>query len=153
MTQVSTTRLYMMRALYFLIFAAMGSIIWPRLISHEQWGVMESVAFAMLGALSLTAALGIRYPLQMLPLLFFELVWKTVWLVAVALPLWRGGQLDAETMSTVFDCLVGVVLCPIVIPWKYVFANYVKRPGDRWRRAVPATAPAETRASPVAGSR
>ncbi len=118
MTQVSTTRLYMMRALYFLIFAAMGSIIWPRLISHEQWGVMESVAFAMLGALSLTAALGIRYPLQMLPLLFFELVWKTVWLVAVALPLWRGGQLDAETMSTVFDCLVGVVLCPIFIPWK-----------------------------------
>ena len=47
-----------------------------------------------------------------------------------------GLQLDAETMSTVFDCLLGVVICPIVIPWPYVFEHYVKKPGDRWRRAL-----------------
>ena len=86
----------------------------------------------MLLALALCSALGVRYPLQMLPLLFFELLWKVIWLTAVALPLWRADQLDADTLDTVKACLAGVVLCPIVIPWPYVWANYVVRPGDRW---------------------
>jgi hypothetical protein len=135
MTEVSTFRLNAMRAMYLLIAVAMGSIIWPRLISHETWGHMEGVAYAMLGALSLVAAIGIRYPLQMLPLLLFELTWKSIWLIAVALPLSRTGQLSADNASTVFDCMVGVVLCPIVIPWKYVIANYIRKPADRWRAA------------------
>ena len=87
----------------------------------------------MLTAVSLLAALGIRYPLQMLPLLFFELVWKSIWLIAVALPLWSAGRLDPATMETVKACLMGVVLVPLVLPWGYVWANYVKKPGDRWR--------------------
>jgi len=29
-------------------------------------------------------------------------------------------------------CLVGVIFY-IVIPWPYVFAHYVKAPGDRWQ--------------------
>ncbi|KAB2879379.1 hypothetical protein F9K33_09700 [bacterium] len=91
-------------------------------------GVGSSLLFAM----ALLAALGIRYPLQMLPLLFFELVWKTIWLTGVALPLWLGDQLSAETAASAKECLM-VVIIPFVIPWRYVIANYVKRPGDRWR--------------------
>ncbi len=101
---------------------------------------MHGVANSLLAALSALMALGIRYPLQMLPLLLFELLWKTIWLVAIALPLWYAHQLDAETMETVQACLMGVILCPLVIPWPYVLANYVKNPGDRWtpvaKRAV-----------------
>ena len=26
-----------------------------------------------------------------------------------------------------------VILMPLVIPWGYVWRNYVKRPGDRWK--------------------
>jgi hypothetical protein len=33
-------------------------------------------------------------------------------------------------------CLMGVVLFPLVIPWGYVLANYVKAPADRWRKPV-----------------
>lgn len=134
--EVSTFRLYLMRALYLLICVGLGSIVWPRIVNHARWDVMEGVAFSLLAALSALAALGVRYPLQMLPLLLFELLWKAIWLIAVALPLWLDHQLDAETMSTVFDCLLGVVICPIVIPWPYVFEHYVKKPGDRWRRAL-----------------
>jgi hypothetical protein len=32
-----------------------------------------------------------------------------------------------------FACLMGVVLFPLVIPWRYVLANRVKAPADRWR--------------------
>ena len=69
----------------------------------------------------------------MLPLLFFELVWKSIWLIVVALPLWSARQpMDAKTSETVLACLMGVIF-PIVIPWRYVFSNYVMKRGDRWR--------------------
>ena len=137
MAEVSTFRLYLMRAMYLLIFVGLGSEVWPGIIHHAKpWDLMHGVACSLLAALSALVALGIRYPLQMLPLLLFELLWKAIWLVAVALPLWSAHQLDPDTMETVNACLMGVVLCPIVIPWPYVLANYVKKPGDRWRRVA-----------------
>lgn len=135
MSYISTFRLYLLRATYALIAIGLGSIIWPRLISHQPWGHMEGVAYALLGALAALAALGLRYPLLMLPLLLFELLWKSIWLLAVALPLSRAGTLDAANASTVIDCLLGVVIVPIALPWRYVVANYITRPGDRWRRS------------------
>jgi len=24
------------------------------------------------------------------------------------------------------------IIVPLILPWRYVFANYVKKPGDRW---------------------
>lgn len=139
MTEVSTFRLYLMRALYLLVAVGEGSIIWPLMFHHQPWDLMHGVACSLLGALTALMALGIRYPLQMLPLLLFEFLWKAIWLVAIALPLWSAHQLDPETMETIKACVMGIVLCPIVIPWPYVWANYVKKPGDRWRRTAPST--------------
>jgi hypothetical protein len=133
MTEVSALRLYALRAGYLLLVLGLGSQIWPAMIHHvKPWDLMHGVASSMLAAMSALAVLGLRYPLQMLPLLFFELMWKAIWLIAIALPLWSAGHMDADTASTVRDCLV-VIVFPIVIPWSYVFANYGKKPGDRWR--------------------
>ena len=108
-------------------------VIWPGIIHHEKpWTLMQGVVHCMLAAMSALAILGLRYPLQMLPLLFFEVVWKLLWLIVVALPLWSAHQMDADTLETANDCLLVVVFL-IVIPWPYVFANYVMKPGDRWR--------------------
>jgi hypothetical protein len=82
---------------------------------------------------AIVAAIGIRYPLQMLPVLFFEIAWKSIWLIVVGLPLWSANQMDPDNAETLKACLVGVVLFSIVVPWPYFFANYVRRPGDRWR--------------------
>ncbi len=130
---VSLVRLYILRVTYFLIAALMGTQIWPLIIHHAKpWNLMHGVAMSMLGAVTGLALLGIRYPLQMLPLLFVETAWKATWLIAVAYPLWTAHQIDAETADTVKACLMGMVLFPVAIPWPYVFANYVKKPGDRW---------------------
>jgi hypothetical protein len=72
----------------------------------------------------------------MLPVLLFELFWKSIWLVAIALRLWFTHQLDADTLKTLSIFLRTVVICLIVIPWRYVLANYVRKPGDRWRRVA-----------------
>jgi hypothetical protein len=133
MTEVSLIRLYALRALYLIMAIGQGAIQWPLLVHHAApWSMMSGVAHAMLAALAAVALLGVRYPLKMLPLLFFELAWKALWLGAVALPLWRAGPLDADTMETVWACLLGVIV-PFIVPWRYIVANYVWAPADRWR--------------------
>lgn len=131
---VSTLRLSLMRIFYALIAIAMGSNIWPAVLNHGHWDRWRGVGMAMLAALSLLTAVGIRYPLQMLPMLLFEFAWKTIFVLAVALPLWKTGQMDPANRETAIECLMGVVLCPLVIPWGYVWTNYVRKAGDRWRQ-------------------
>jgi hypothetical protein len=85
MNEVSTFRLYLLRAGYLLIAVGQGSLIWPAIFDPARtWELMHGVVVCMLGAMAALALLGIRYPLQMLPLLFWELTWKTIWLLRVA---------------------------------------------------------------------
>jgi hypothetical protein len=134
MTDVSLFRLYALRAGYLLIAVGLATTVWPAVINHSpQWPLMNGVVSTLLAAVSVLAAVGIRHPLQMLPVLLFELLWKSIWLIAVALPLWSANQLDARTWETVRDCLLGAILIP-VIPWRYVVSQYVTKPGDRWGR-------------------
>ena len=86
----------------------------------------------MLVALSLLAFLGLRYPLQMLPILLFELAWKFIWVTVVVLPLWIDNQMDPATLKVFYSCIV-VLIVLAVIPWRYVVAQYVTKQGDRWR--------------------
>jgi hypothetical protein len=131
--KVSLFRLYLLRALYLLIIVGLGIEVWPGVIHHEKpWELMEGVVQCMLTAFSALSVLGLRYPLQMLPLLLWELVWKSIWLIVVALPLWSSGQMDESTWATASACLL-VVIVPFAIPWRFVFAHYVKNRGDRWR--------------------
>lgn len=134
MHEVSTFRLYLLRAMYLLLVVGLGMMIWPLILSHPlQVEHMRGVVRSLLGAVALLAILGIRYPLQMLPLLFFELVWKAIWLLSFGLPLWRADAFTAGTRQTWVDCLFGLILL-VVIPWGYVWRHYVTRPGDRWGR-------------------
>ena len=95
--------------------------------------LMRGVVASMLGTVAVLSALGIRYPLKMIPVLFFELIWKSIWLLAFALPLWRSGQMNADTMESVKECLPGVVITILVLPWKYVWWQYAVMPGDKWK--------------------
>jgi hypothetical protein len=123
-------RLYLMRGVYALIGLGMGSMIWPDIINHPL--SMHGVGPSMLGALTLLCLLGIRYPVQMLPMLFFETAWKIIWLCSVAYPAWQAGQMDSAVWQSTQEVL-WVVIMPFVIPWRYVFVHYVKGQGERWR--------------------
>jgi len=133
MTQISVWRLHALRAGYLLLVVGLGLVVWPGIIHHDKpWGLMQGVVHCMLAAMSALAILGLRYPLQMLPLLFFEVVWKAIWLIVVALPLWSGHLMDADTQETAIECLMAVIFL-VVIPWPYVWANFIMRPADPWR--------------------
>jgi hypothetical protein len=133
MNEVSIFRLYLLRAMYLLLVVGLAFTIWPQLLNHPTpWSLWHGVGCSTLGAVSILALLGIRYPLKMLPILFFELVWKSIWLIAVALPLWLANQMDAENLETTQNCLMGIII-PLVIPWPYVWRHYVRQRGDKWR--------------------
>ena len=119
--------------MYLFMAVGLALTIWPLIISHDpELPRMTGVAFALLGTIGLLSLLGLRYPLQMIPLLLFELTWKAIWLVAFALPHWLDGTLDEGMRSTVFDTSFGIVLL-VVIPWRYVYAKYVIKSGDPWK--------------------
>lgn len=139
MNEVSVFRLNLLRAVY--LFIAVGLAVYKLPVVVQQavspdgsWGLMEGVVACMQVTFGLLAGLGLRYPLKMLPLLLWEMIWKSIWLLIVALPLWRSGQMDEATLTTAYNCMVGIVV-PIAMPWSYVFAQYIRKPGDRWRNA------------------
>ncbi len=138
MNEVSIFRLYLLRSGYLLLALGQGSLIWPAIFDPTRtWELMHGVVVCMLGAMAALALLGIRYPLQMLPLLFWELAWKSIWLLRVVLPLWRANQLDAATEENAIECLMAVIFL-VIIPWRYVFDHYVRKAADPWgRRTVP----------------
>lgn len=130
---VSLLQLYLLRAGYLLIAVGLALTQWPTMIQHAPWDLWHGVGKSILTAVSLLAILGVRYPLKMLPLMFFELTWKAIWLIAVPLPLWLNhSPIDADTADTIQACLWAVILV-LVIPWRYVFASFVQQPGDRWK--------------------
>ena len=149
LSDVSTFRLYVLRAMYAFMFVGLALTRWPGIL-HPPPGISNAgtVVGSVLGAISLLAVLGIRYPLKMLPLLFFELLWKVMWVLMWGLPLWSAQQLTPESEQTLISALVGVLLVPLAIPWGYVFKHYVKAPGDRWGKQVTVGAPKQPSSSP-----
>jgi hypothetical protein len=128
---LSMFRLYVLRAVYALIAFGEGSIVVPDLFIHGP--TARGVIPAMLSGLCLMCLLGLRYPRQMLPLLLFEMAWKTIWFFAFGLPQYLSGQAP-PTFAEDFPAIsFGVVLMPLVIPWGYAWRHYVRAAGDRWR--------------------
>ena len=141
MRDVSTFRLHLLRATYLLLVVGLGLDIWPLLLrSGPAAEHMRGVVWSLLAAVSLLAVVGLRYPLRMLPLLLFELAWKSIWVLAIGLPQWSAGQLGPAARETLSACLMGLVIVPLVLPWGYVLTHYVRQPGDRWRSASSAPA-------------
>ena len=133
MPKVSLFRLYTLRVAYLVMAAGLGVCIWPAVIHHtNEFAVTRGVQFALLAGLGATAALGLRYPVQMLPVLLFELTWKAIYLGAFALPLWFAHQINAAVAEDIQAVLMAVIFLPL-IPWRYAFANYVLKHGDRWK--------------------
>ena len=129
---LSLTRLHVMRAGY--LFMAVGLMVvkWPSLPDAHTLPLFEGVTLCLLTAMSLLALLGVRYPVRLLPVLLFESTWKLLWLSLVALPKAAGGDLDAATSDILVNrSLVVVILA--VVPWRFVWRNYLQTAGDRWR--------------------
>ena len=133
MDEVSVARLYVLRATYLLLVVGLGTTIWPLLLgSPETAEHFRGVTWCLLSTVAFLALLGLRYPLKMLPLLFFELIWKATWVITIGLPRQSAGQLEGAFRETWFATLMGLVIFALAIPWGYLVRRYIREPGDRW---------------------
>ncbi len=82
--------------------------------------MFEGVVACLLTAMSLLAFLGLRCPVRMLPILLFEVLWKVIWITAVAVPHLIADDINASTREVLFSCSL-VVIIIAVIPWRYVW--------------------------------
>jgi hypothetical protein len=135
MHEVSLVRLYTLRLCYLILAVGLGLYMWPSVIHHTpDFAIAHGIQLSLLAGLGLTAVLGLRYPVQMLPLLLFELIWKTVYLLAFALPLWSAHQVNPAAAEDIRACLMVIIFLPL-IPWGYVMRHYIMQPGSRWKAA------------------
>jgi len=129
--EVPLWRLYLLRAMFFVwagagLFMAVPPLINP---AASARGMIES----MFGGLWVMGILGLRYPLQMLPIFLFEFVWKTIWLLAFGLPQWLSGIASPRLTEDLLSIGNGPVLFGLIIPWRYVWRRYVRQPAEPWR--------------------
>ena len=133
---VATWRINAMRLLFLLIAVIMGIPVWSQILFESaDWPVTLQVEQSLLAALALLSLLGVRYPLHMLPLMIFEITWKTIWLLSIAFPAWSSGRWNADMEVLFFEC-IGIVIAYFIVPWRYIWKRYCVQPMEPlWRKA------------------
>lgn len=76
---------------------------------------------ALWGAIFVLSILGLFFPQPMSLVLLFQLIYKSSWLLIVALPAFAAGKDFPGPMAMVF--LIWVLVLPFFIPWKNLFSG------------------------------
>lgn len=121
-----------------LIFAAMAIVLsteqWSYILGGTAaWSEWKGLGHCMLAILGLLAILGVFHPVKLLPLMLFEIAWKTVWLLGIALPAWLGDRVVPDIVNVPASA-IGIVVVSMLMPWRYVWWRYVVQPVEPWRR-------------------
>jgi hypothetical protein len=78
---------------------------WTSILKQAgAWDHLRAAAVCTWTSYSLLSILSVLYPLKMLPLVMFEILYKIIWLIIVAYPLWAAHRLagsPAEEMTIV----------------------------------------------------
>nr|WP_298998353.1 hypothetical protein [uncultured Allomuricauda sp.] len=120
-------RLHLMRALFFLNFISLAFDNWSTILfPTEQLLPLTGVGVSFYASLSLLSLFGIRFPLKFIPLLLVQLIYKSAWLIGVYLPAHKSGLVYENIESWFWPMAIGIVIDLLVIPWKYVYLEYIK---------------------------
>ena len=123
---VRPMNVYMLRTFFLLMFLFVGFDSWSYLLRHTgTWTPMASVAWCMFASYSLLSILGVFQPLKMLPIMIFMVLYKSLWLLFVAYPLWAAGQLAGSPMEAMARIFIWIPVAIVAVPWKYAFDKYV----------------------------
>jgi len=102
-----------------------SSLFSPVYAQHTIFGgsLAYSEAIRLVGALwggiFTLSVLGLWYPFQMSPVLLLQLIYKSVWLLFVAVPAQFNHKPYPTAMALFF--VIWVIVLPFVIPWKQLF--------------------------------
>ena len=134
-TSVSLLRLNILRAYYAFLAFGTAAVFWPAMHNHShEWGIAHGAQASLLAALSPLALLGIRYPLKMMPIIFYEFVWKALWFVFITAPLYAADRMTDAVWANVYACGLAIILIPLVLPWHHFWHGYFAAAAEPWHR-------------------
>lgn len=123
---VRKINIYLLRVIYTLIFVFVGKTSWTYIIAnYGSLDPMEGIVWCVWASFSVLSILGIIYPLKMLPIILLEILYKVIWLLVVAYPLWSAGQLEGSNAEGILIPFLWVILPIVAVPWKYTFKKYI----------------------------
>lgn len=123
---VAPINIYLLKLLFTLMFIFLTYDSWTHIFHHKgPWDPANSAAWFMWGSCALIAGIGIRRPLRMLPIVLFEIVYKTAWLVVVAWPLYQRNELTGTPAEAMAGNFMLVILPIVAMPWRYFFRTYI----------------------------
>ncbi|WP_159015607.1 hypothetical protein [Cognatiluteimonas profundi] len=118
-----------LRLFYLLMLVFVAPTAWGVLLSHEgPWDPVRAVTFAVWATYPALALFGLLHPLRWLPLMFFTIGYKAIWLAFVALPLWQSGTLWGTPTGEIAGSFLALPLLAAVVPWGYAWRTYVRWP-------------------------
>ena len=125
--KVPRWRLHIMRALFFLNFIGLAPDNWSTVFfPTEQMDALTGVTISFWAAFSLLNLFGVRFPLRFTPILLLQLLYKSAWVIGTYLPARKAEVLNDSLNSFFWVCVAGVVLNLLIIPWRFVYAAYLK---------------------------
>jgi hypothetical protein len=123
---VPNINIYLLRLLFILVVLFLATGAWSHIFNHEgEWKATDASAWCMWAAYSLMCLIGIIHPLKMLPIVLFEIIYKITWLLVVAWPLWRTGELTGSAVEGMANDYTWVILPVLAMPWKYFFRKFI----------------------------
>lgn len=132
---VAMWQIHFLRLLFLLMALVMGTGVWGQMLFQpEPWPSSRIIAKSMLGALAVMSLLAVRYPLQMLPLMVFEIIWKTTFILLFFVPAWLKGAVPPDMQILFWEC-IGIVVAYLAVPWRYFWVRYFVQPSEPWRKA------------------
>jgi hypothetical protein len=121
--------IYLLRLLYLLVVIFVARDSWTVILTHQgPWDYLQAVAYCVWAAYATLSIVGLIHPLKMLPIVFFEIFYKSIWLIIVAYPLWSKNQLVGSPAEQLTYAFLWLPLPILAVPWGYAFRTYFSLP-------------------------
>jgi len=123
---VRPVNIWGLRLFYLLMLVFVAPAAWRVLLTHEgPWEPLPAIAWAVWATYPALAFLGLFHPLRWLPIMFFTIGYKAIWLAFVSVPLWQAGTLQGSSAQPIAESFLALPLLVLVVPWGYAWRTYV----------------------------
>jgi hypothetical protein len=120
-----------LRLFYGLMLVFVAPTAWRVLLTHEgDWAPLSAMAWTVWATYPTLALLGLFQPLRWLPIMFFTIGYKALFLFFVALPLWRQDALWDTPTGEIAASFLALPLLVLVVPWRYSWRTFVAGSGS-----------------------
>lgn len=123
-----------LRLFYLLMIVFVVPDAWHGLLTHQgPWDPLRAVTICVWATYPALAVFGLVHPLRWLPLMFFTIGYKSLWLLFVAWPMWQAGTLAGSPAEELAYAFLFVPVIAAVVPWGYAYRTFVRWP---WRDEI-----------------